>query len=251
MWAPVLRRTKDIPIGRYLDDLLLRENLTLKLTSHVQQTLLNILELFNWVLNIQKSALHITQRLEYLILMLNMEQAKVLHSQKNAQVESLKKSLNSDLHQGAGENGSCLCCNPQSHSWALQLSILPVWDRHQKTLTLHMHLTYKTRLTLDWWISTQMDTEKSLLPMNLKIMMTLVSLLSGKELWRTYLQPSTFKGFQSGCIWTMPWLYTSTVMEGTWSCRPDLLLGRTSHSSPLVMHITGMENWQENFLIHQ
>lgn len=102
VWAPVLGlvRTRDIPIGRYLDDLLLREHLTQKLTSHVQQTLLRVLELFDWVLNIQKSALLIAQGLEYLILVLNMEQCCI--HKRNAQVESQKNSLNLHLYQGAG-----------------------------------------------------------------------------------------------------------------------------------------------------
>lgn len=79
MLAPVLGllRIWDIPIVGCLDDLLLREQLAQKLTSNFQLTV-QVLERFSWVLNLQKLALVPTKSLKYLVIVLNMVQAKIL-----------------------------------------------------------------------------------------------------------------------------------------------------------------------------
>lgn len=138
------------------------------------------------MLNIQKLALEPTHCLGYKVR--DTAQAKVLLPQEKclslrSQMESLRLEIPSIwacmkmLGKMVAIFNALLYA--QFHSKALQLNILPLWDKRKESLDLPMLLTTKSRSALKWWISTQMlDPLKSFLPIKRKVLVTDTRLLT-------------------------------------------------------------------------
>lgn len=138
-----------IPIVRYLGNLLLREQSAQALSGNIQWTV-QTPQSFDWILNLQMSALELVHHLKYLGLILKTAQSRVFlffFPQDKLQTfffpdsdSVVQKLLNSLLlHESSGPNGSLIKAVQftKFYSRPLQLKILPTWinryAKHSKT----------------------------------------------------------------------------------------------------------------------
>lgn len=107
--------SQGIPIGEYLDNLLLWEQLEQVLTTNAAQTF-QTLQRFSWVLKFQKSGLKPTHYLKYLSLNLDADQGRGFLTQEKLQtllsktqtVQFRSQTNSLLLHQNTGADGSLL-----------------------------------------------------------------------------------------------------------------------------------------------